>query len=564
MVAHPTGAGRKYNALGGPPAAFLDPLGSARHDRLHQQAGMKRKEGPLATDRAIAILLVVAVLSASIVHLMGKVNVYDDAYITYRYVENIHEGLGAVYNEGERVFGVTSPLYLLWLVILRYSLPGIDLPVLAVAGNLIFLLATCALILVYVRSLGLGSRAGAVAAIAVILSPILRVSMGGLEMSLFLALIAATLLALRRDLPGAALWLASLAALTRPEGMFLVGIVLPSIILRKDRRLTRLAGLLPLAVWTAWSVWYYGSPIPHSVIAKAQPLYPLPPGAALLELIREMGEWSVGGILTLAGLIAPTPDPQSQAVAPVLRLVGLAVTSWILLRWKRAAGAARGLGRWALPAFLISMVVFYAIGNPLIFSWYYPPFQACWIILAIAAGLGPAGRGKAMRVVNGSVLGLVLLTVVISFAAALAPSDLNLLDHGADGRLRGEVLASYARAAAWIERNSQRTDRVAAPEIGILGYTLDRKILDACGLVSPEAIPFLPVPPEQSGGRQGVISTDFVMATRPEWVLTNPLHARKSLLASRWFLDQYEVVHEDYLDVGGGPALNVLVFRRRP
>jgi len=34
----------------------------------------------------------------------------DDAYITFRYAQNLAAGLGFVYNAGERVLGTTTPL----------------------------------------------------------------------------------------------------------------------------------------------------------------------------------------------------------------------------------------------------------------------------------------------------------------------------------------------------------------------------------------------------------------------------------------------------------------------
>jgi hypothetical protein len=37
-----------------------------------------------------------------------------DAYITFRYSRNLVEGLGAVYNPGERVMGFTSAPWMLW------------------------------------------------------------------------------------------------------------------------------------------------------------------------------------------------------------------------------------------------------------------------------------------------------------------------------------------------------------------------------------------------------------------------------------------------------------------
>jgi len=39
----------------------------------------------------------------------------DDAYITFRYANHIAQGMGFVYNGGERILGTTTPLYTLLL-----------------------------------------------------------------------------------------------------------------------------------------------------------------------------------------------------------------------------------------------------------------------------------------------------------------------------------------------------------------------------------------------------------------------------------------------------------------
>jgi hypothetical protein len=43
--------------------------------------------------------------------------VFDDAYITYRYAHRITRGLGFMYNDGESVLGITTPLLTLTLAL---------------------------------------------------------------------------------------------------------------------------------------------------------------------------------------------------------------------------------------------------------------------------------------------------------------------------------------------------------------------------------------------------------------------------------------------------------------
>src|SRR5262249_18869762 len=48
----------------------------------------------------------------------------DDALVTFRYAENLVQGKGFVYNDGERVLGTTAPLF--GLVVALFLLPGIS------------------------------------------------------------------------------------------------------------------------------------------------------------------------------------------------------------------------------------------------------------------------------------------------------------------------------------------------------------------------------------------------------------------------------------------------------
>ena len=69
---------------------------------------------------------------------------YDDPYITYRYADNLSDGLGFVYNPGERTLSTTAPFFAVLLGALRFI--GSDTPRLAIgigsaslAGGALFL-----------------------------------------------------------------------------------------------------------------------------------------------------------------------------------------------------------------------------------------------------------------------------------------------------------------------------------------------------------------------------------------------------------------------------------------
>lgn len=61
---------------------------------------------------------------------------YDDAFITFRYAQNLAAGHGLVYNIGERILGTTSPLFA--LILSLPALLGLDLPLVAQILNILF------------------------------------------------------------------------------------------------------------------------------------------------------------------------------------------------------------------------------------------------------------------------------------------------------------------------------------------------------------------------------------------------------------------------------------------
>ena len=522
------------------------------------------------SERLALIVLAAAIVASSLVHLAAPVGPFDDAFITFRYVENIVAGRGAVYNTGERVFGVSCPLYAGWLTLLKLAIPSIPLPVLAVRGNMLLLGVAAILVFLYLRCLGLPALACSLAAAAVALSAgILRASLGAMESPMFLALLFGALLACLRGYGTTAVTLASLSALTRPEGLLVVAVVLVASLGRpvvSARTLTTLMGLAPLVFWILGATLYYGTPVPHSVLAKARPLYPLAPGAAFFFLLEETGRWVITGVVMIVVAIGRSLGVIARAGNPftpfIFKIAGAGLMTWLVYRWSRRGSGRLTAAAMALPIYLAAITVFYAVTNPLLLTWYLPLVQAPLLVAVVAQWTPSERRGRAP-----SLALLIIPTLMLTTAAAssfhqvlMAPS---MLRHGANRPRELLQLDTYARTAAWIGKNSLPTESVAAPEIGVLGYLLDRRILDACGLVTPEALPFLPVPPGQRGGRLGPISVEFITATRPDLVATLPAFAERSLLVSPWFEDAYELVHEEPFIESEPLYRAVLVFRRR-
>ena len=79
--------------------------------------GSEARRGRFARGAWLPLTLSVIGLGAWLAFRWGTGLTLDDALITYRYAENLAEGHGFVFNEGERVLGTTTPLLTLLLAL---------------------------------------------------------------------------------------------------------------------------------------------------------------------------------------------------------------------------------------------------------------------------------------------------------------------------------------------------------------------------------------------------------------------------------------------------------------
>ncbi|HEX6813262.1 MAG TPA: hypothetical protein VF384_16695 [Planctomycetota bacterium] len=265
---------------------------------------------PLGVSAATAAILLAAMLFGA----WQLCFLCDDAFITFRYVSNAHDGLGLVWNPPpfERVEGYTCFLWamMLWTV---WSWFGVEPPdsanVLSVlCGVLQFAVVVLAAHDIRHRD---GRRIAPVvawAAVAVVVGnrTFLQWLTGGLETALFnVGFVGWAVFAFRGAVsPRRDRWLmawsvfAAVAALTRPDGMLLVAATLAAALLSCRTWGLRwrglLAGLSPLATVAAHLIWrraYYGEWVPNTYYAKVLDPWPEAGLRYLLCYAVEHGLW---------------------------------------------------------------------------------------------------------------------------------------------------------------------------------------------------------------------------------------------------------------------------------
>jgi len=204
--------------------------------------------------------------------------VVDDAYITLRTVDNFVHGLGLRWNPAERVQAYTHPL---WLFVLSagYAITRESFfTTLAISSA-----ASLAAILVVLRSTSVRREHRAVLFLAVLLGSksFLDYSTSGLEnplTHLLIALFFVRFFEPRGD-PGSARrvgWLFLLCALAFVNRMDTLLMFAPACLyaLYEERRELRaalkgaLVALTPALAWVAFALFYYGTVVPNTAIAK--------------------------------------------------------------------------------------------------------------------------------------------------------------------------------------------------------------------------------------------------------------------------------------------------------
>ena len=372
-------------------------------------------------------------------------------------------------------------------------------------------------------------------------------AIGGMETSLFVLLLAATLYFHLKGQPTRSALSSGLSLVTGPDAALMA---LP-VVVDRVRQLTGrpsdqgpharlplrelLALVGRLATWSiyAWSA--YGSPLPHSVVAKAA-AYHLPQEAALVRLLQHFStpfiEHEVFGIGWIAvGLV----------LYPALFALG-AFSAWRHTR-----------GSWPGFAFPVLYFAAFSAANPLIFRWYLAP-PLPFFFLGIFLGVERLGRDFRLSRWTW-VFGAAAVALTLN-AWTLVP------DHG-PGRPAPDMAyigleLLYEEVGHSLQPRLLPEDVVAAGDIGVLGFVTRARILDLVGLVSPASAHYYPLP-DSAYEINFAVSPDLIADMRPEYVVLLEVYGRRTLLRDPRFVSGYDLVDIFPTDIYGSRGM--LVFR---
>ncbi|MGQ9815874.1 MAG: ArnT family glycosyltransferase, partial [Candidatus Roseilinea sp.] len=431
-------------------------------------------------------------------------NAFDDAYITYRYADNLRRGVGLVYNPGEWVLGTTTPLYTLLL-----GLGGLVVSDLEWLGHWLgivsWALAGWAGLALFWHTGRL--RAGLFACILMSLQPLIAHSVGMETPFLVLLMLAAAWAWMTNRRWPMIIFSAALLLTRQDAALWLLCLGVGRWWREKRFPIYEAAGALLLILpWFVFAQARYGSFVPNSVIAKLGQTSVMPVGGQAPFPQMFWAHWTGGAHLAL--------------VIAMVILAGVGV--WAALR-------ERGRFAWLIAWTVLYLFIYTWLGVAS-FPWYFvPPLIGVSLITALGLGslLGDAPLATTRREMR--------MALFAAGLACLGTIGWRQLDRtlSAVSERRG-YLSEYRQVGAWLNQNTPANARVASIEIGVIGYLSQRPILDTMGLVSPE----------MTGHLLGWYQTlgYAVSQLKPEYVVALTETAWNGIIDQWWFVRHYHPV----------------------
>jgi len=374
-----------------------------------------------------------------------------------------------------------------------------------------------------------GNLASSLFLVPLAVAPMLAVTTtSGMETMLFVFLQASVFLAYVDRQPWRLGLYAALLLLARIDGALVIAAIIITEaslgILRRSKRevamidggpathwrlpdMMRIAGFASalLTPWIVFTTWYYGNPIPISVMAK-RVLYgeagmDRTPLSKLAEGVFALGyfiPWQLGACIVVGGLMF--------LAARIDRFSSIAVWFAVYL------------------AFLI-------LGQTHIHPWYLTPFHAFALLaLCLFASrlLNPLPHWMRNGIARPTVVGAgwFFLSLVCAWGF-FAGSNYAAI-------MQGRHEDAHVAVARFLDQATSSDDVIYAPDIGYIGAITGRRILDAAGIVSPEVIPF----------NKGRNFAGVLKASRPAWAVIGLYgNWQEQLLSDSWVRQNYQPVY---------------------
>jgi hypothetical protein len=541
--------------------------------------------------RAAAVAFVVAACLVCLGYALYTNQTWEDSLITLRQAENLLKGQGLTYNPGSLVHGFTSPINVLLLALCHFltgqSSYDATLWLYRVFSIAAFAASGMLMLKAFYETPPRWSAATWFLGF-VYLFDVKNVafSINGMETAFMLLFVAWAVYLMSRAEPDQWLWRGlcwSGLMWSRPDGcVYIAAFSLAEVIFLSTSRRTTITSFVKSAAvcavaygpWIVWAWWYYGSPIPHTIIAKGNVEQ-----GALSQILATLDNLLTSLISLAAQFFRPiyygdAPEfwlagTWGRVLSGLTKVVGIVAMLYVFCPVKDRFGRAMSL------CFMI--LCFYFAYMPFPFPWYFPPAMMIGAIsftraaVALAFAGEPAAAYLHVRRPQTFVL-TILIVLAVGALLVFVPACL-------EERVQQVEIEQGNRAALgkWLKENGKPTDTVYLEPLGYIGYYSGMRMLDFPGLVSPEVVQ---VRRRLANNGESYMSTRYsvILELKTDWVVLRPVeyqYLEKLGMVERFEKDYTLVkafVVEDrlrqYRFLPGRRSLeydaNYAVFRRKP
>jgi len=450
------------------------------------------------------VLVLLAALAPAVFALATN-NIWEDFFITYRCSLNLAQGHGLVFEVGRRLHVFTSPLGTLLPAGLSYFLRTEDPQVVIDGFRLCACLALAGAWWLAARRPASTVALAVTAGLWLLDAKLAAFSTNGMETA-FLVLFV--VLAWRAIVEGE-MRLAGLALggvmWTRPDGFIYVGALTMAAWLVQRGWRPDWSGWLRMAGWGAaiyapwfiWAWWYYGSPVPHTIMAKRTIV-------ADADLLAALRTWPIR-------LFVGRTAADDAFLPPYFYFGGWPEALWF---WSKAltygAAVAAVWPRCARPA-RIAGIAFVLGGCYLEVTprapWYFPAWQVLAYIAIGGVAAAVLDGGPALRRTRRTVLAAAMAALILTQGAVYLAVSVQLREQQSliEWGIRSVLGRDLRRMAA------SPHDTVFLEPLGYIGFYSGLAMRDTPGLCSPEVVAL------RRSGQTAMAG--LAVALKPDWVV---------------------------------------------
>lgn len=454
---------------------------------------------------------------------------FDDAYITYRYAQNIASLGEFSYNPGEWVLGTTTPLYAIILAV--GSFLWSDIPQLSHFVSVVSWVITIPIL--YAISMQETSQHWSIGilAAAIYALNVLNLRALGMETMLYVLVSLSSIYLFLRGSIGWAFVVGGLAFLMRWDGIVVTAVLFFVSLIRRDWKAIRLGifiSILIIGSWLVYSFITFGTIFPNSFFAKVEQGQSSGLGGGDITFLRGILIHATAAYQKSNLFLMQLP----LLILGVLKLIKQLPTWWPVLLWTQ--GYFSG----------------FVLLGVLRFDWYYPPLIPA-LALLIAYGASYCTSLISQAIKNEQRLPLVQTALYTLFLAIIILPNLSWLLQS-----RKETLSprtqSYYEVGQWLNHNTPNDSSVAMIEIGVIGFYSQRLVVDTMGLVSPAMIGHL---------EEWLQTLQFALNYYwPDYVVGLEQTAWVGIVTEPWFKEAYTLVHT--VDNADDPIAPIKIYRR--